>query len=197
MMNSKIVRILSKIKKNIIINDSGSVIIEAAFIFSFISILCLGALDYGFYLVWKGKTERVSHSLTSVLRERSFFYAGRENITQKDVDEAVKLLNIMFGNQVAKNACLVVETVNFREGANKKIQSYSKLYGGNKSCSLSPGKKLNSLPELSPYSVRSRWMPMYQVTLSIPAPAGTLHHILNRIGMLPEKIVVSNIALPR
>ncbi len=180
-------------------NTSGVVVVEAAIIFSFISVLCVGALDYGFYLVWKGKIERVNHSITSVLRERTTLYDGNETITQAHVSQLFSLTKKITGNKtMTENACLTVEFILFDEKYEyKKIKTYGILYDGKKNCKSAPLRKLTDLVDLSPKSIRLRWMPIYQVTLSHPVPQGTLHYLLKNVGAIPDNVVVSNVALPR
>ncbi|SEQ77950.1 tight adherence protein F [Rosenbergiella nectarea] len=70
---------------SIFTNNKGSVIVEAAFIFSFLSIITVAILEYGSWLAMKSQVERVNYSIASVLRERNELYGRREAFSNNDV----------------------------------------------------------------------------------------------------------------
>ena len=178
-------------------DTSGVVAIEASIIFSVLAILCMAMVDYGFWVTRKSALEAVSYSLVSVLRERTYLYAGRENITQQDLDQLTKLAGTMLGDKTFSELCITIERVDFEKKITNKIATYTQLSGGAKSCRLKPAVSLKELTGLSSWSNRNRWVPLYQVTLSVLVPQGTVSRLLQGVGALPERVVVSRVALQR
>lgn len=178
-------------------SEQGSVIVEAAFIFPLLVILGCGAMDYGFWLLTRSKAERITASLAAVIRERTTLYEGRETLTTTDVNQLVSLAKYMANDSSVDKLCVQVESLSFKSvTTTPQADQYQKLTGGVAKCS--PGvTPLTSYSELSPMSIRGRWVPLYQVTLSVPAPRGSISALLNHLEALPETITVSNIVLVR
>ncbi len=176
---------------------SGVVAVEAAFIFSLLVMMVVAVMDYGFYLALHSRAEAVNYSLTTVLRERYWLYEADEAVTQAQLDELAQLADVMFGEKSQRDFCLTVEQIMFKDEKVKSVASRTVLYGGAENCRAQPVTKLETLTALSPWSSASRWMPLYQVTLSVPTPENGLHKLLQSVGALPERIIVSNVALPR
>ncbi|MBS0855871.1 MULTISPECIES: tight adherence pilus pseudopilin TadF [Tatumella] len=178
-------------------SEQGSVLVEAAFIFTLLTILSCAALDYGFWLMTRSKAERINYSLASVIRERVNLYDGRETLTSSDVSQLAELARFMAGDNSVKTLCVQVESLSFKEVTTRRqVDQYQKMTAGAAKCSTS-ASALTRYAELSPMSIRGRWVPLYQVTLSVPAPAGSLSGLLSAVGALPETITVSNIVLAR
>ncbi|WP_168199648.1 tight adherence pilus pseudopilin TadF [Pantoea sp. CCBC3-3-1] len=176
---------------------SAVVAVEAAFIFSLLVILVIAVTDYGFYLTLRSRAEAVNYSLTSVLRERTWLYDADEAVTQVQLDELAKLAGVMFGKTGAQQLCLTVEQIVFKDEKIKSVAASTIFFSGAANCRTQPITRLEALTELSPWSSASRWMPLYQVTLSVPTPENSLHKLLQGVGALPERIIISNVALPR
>lgn len=171
--------------------------VEAAFIFSLLVVIVIAVTDYGFYLALHSRAEAVNYSLTSVLRERTWLYDADETVTQIQLDELAKLAEVMLGKAGAQRLCLTVEQVVFKDEKVKSVAASTVFSSGTDNCRAQAATRLETLTELSPWSSASRWMPLYQVTLSVPTPENSLHKLLQGVGALPERIIVSNVALPR
>ncbi|QKJ88441.1 hypothetical protein PMPD1_3524 [Paramixta manurensis] len=176
---------------------TGSVTIEAALVFTVLITLCMALVEYGFFLAFKGRTEAVSHSLVSVIRERSALYNGVDPLSRMDVEQLTQLAKTMLADNAAQTFCLTVEMVSFSTGEQKQVENYSLFSGGMAGCQLSPVKPLDTLVALSPWTSRARWLPLYQVTLSVPVPKGSLNRLLQGARILPERVVVSAVAVRR
>lgn len=183
--------------RRFITDTAGVVAIEASFIFTILLALCMAAVDYSAWMIRKSQAEAVSYALVSVLRERTYLYNGVENITAAQLTQLTKLAETLLGSASNRKFCLTIEMVDFKEEAVKKVKNSPLLTGGAAKCKLQPATKLTELTGLSPWSNRSRWIPLYQVTLSVPVPKGTLGNLLRGVGALPESVVVSNVALLR
>ncbi|WP_158784046.1 tight adherence pilus pseudopilin TadF [Pantoea sp. BAV 3049] len=179
------------------IGTGGVVAIEASFIFAALVTLCMATVDYGFWLTRKSQAEAVSYSLVSVLRERRYLYNGTTALTTAQLNQLTKLAETLLGSSSVRKFCLTIESLDFKDQVVKKVSTTILLTGGATNCKLQPAIKLTELTGLSPWSNRSRWIPLYQVTLSVPVPKGTLSSLLQGVGALPENVVVSNIALLR
>lgn len=178
-------------------SQQGSVIVEAAFIFPLLVILSCGAMDYGFWLMTRSKAERITASLAAVIRERTVLYDGRETLTTPDINQLVSLAKYMADDNSVSKLCLQVESLSFKAiDTSHQIDQYQKMVGGAAKCSPAY-TALTSYSELSPMSIRGRWMPLYQVTLSVPAPHSSLTALLSQVLALPETVTVSNIVLAR
>lgn len=175
----------------------GSVVVEAAFIFSFLSILTVGCIEYGQWFANQSQVDRVSYSISSLIRERTLFYNKREAFSQDDVKQLYEMAKYLTYHQYDSGLCIRVESVFFASEASKKISSYQSLNYGSKICN---NLKITSLKEkvnLSPFSSRQRWLPLYQVTLVVPSPKGNLDKLLKMVNVLPENIISHNIVLVR
>lgn len=178
-------------------SEQGSVIVEAAFIFPLLAILSCGAMDYGFWLLTRSKAERITASLASVIRERATLYDGRETLTSADVSQLVSLAKYMADDKSVDKLCIQVESLSFKtDTTSPKTDQYQKLTAGAAKCAPSV-TALTNYSALSPMSIRGRWVPLYQVTLKVPAPKGSISALLSKLGALPDTITVSNIVLVR
>ncbi len=178
-------------------SEQGSVLVEAAFIFPLLVILSCASLDYGLWLMTRSKAERINASLASVIRERTALYDGRETLTSKDVSQLVSLAKYMMEDNSADNLCVQVESLSFKDTASSpQTDKYQKLTAGATKCTPSV-TALTRFNELSPMSIRGRWVPLYQVTLKVSAPKGSISSLLSKLGALPDTITVSNIVLVR
>ncbi|WP_034916611.1 tight adherence pilus pseudopilin TadF [Erwinia sp. 9145] len=173
---------------------AGSILTEAAFIFTVLVSLCVGAIDYGGFIAQRGRTESVSYSLASVLRERKHLYDDREIITQADVDQLAALAATLLDHPEAANFCLSVESMTFRAGEERAVEDYRRYNSGMAQCnSTRPATLLSDLTDLSVWSNRQRWIPLYQLTLSVPARKSSLQ----TLTLLPDDINAASIVIRR
>ena len=177
-------------------NPQGSVVVEAAFIFGFLSVLTVAAMDYGFWLMTRSKAERITYSLAAVIRERSTLYNGQETPVSSEVTELASLAKFLAQDSTVSGLCVQLESVSFKEATTRQVDKYQKFSAGKSKCQVT-APALKSNLQLSPLSIRGRWIPLYQVSLSVPAPRGSLSALLRLTGVLPETITVSNIVLAR
>ncbi|GAA0509381.1 tight adherence pilus pseudopilin TadF [Tatumella terrea] len=177
-------------------NPQGSVVVEAAFIFVFLSVLTVAAMDYGFWIMARSKAERINYSLAAVIRERNTLYNGQETPGSSEVTELASLAKFLAQDSTASSLCVRLESVSFKDSATRQVDKYQKASAGKSRCEVN-APALTANLQLSPLSIRGRWIPLYQVSLSIPAPRGSLSALLRRTGALPETITVSNIVLAR
>lgn len=182
---------------SIFTNNKGSIIVEAAFIFSFLSIITVAILEYGSWLAMKSQVERVNYSISSILRERNELYGRREAFSNNDVREIYELAKNLTYHRYNSGLCIRVEAVHFADNVKKTISSQQKLDYGSRLCSSLSVPELKNKIEFSPFSSRSRWLPLYQVSLIIPTPKGTLNTLLKGVGILPEYVSAHTILLVR
>ncbi|WP_034946680.1 tight adherence pilus pseudopilin TadF [Erwinia oleae] len=173
---------------------AGSILTEAAFIFTVLVSLCVGAIDYGGFIAQRGRIESVSYSLASVLRERKHLFDDREMIIQEDVDRLAALTATLLDHPEAANFCLSVESVTFRPGEDKVVENYRRYNGGMAQCNNTrPAALLSDLTDLSVWSNRQRWIPIYQLTLIVP----TRKSSLQTLSLLPDDIKAASIVIRR
>ncbi len=178
-------------------SEQGAVVVEAAFIFPLLAILSCAAMDYGFWLLTRSKAERINASLASVIRERTVLYDGIETISSNDVSQLASLAKYMAQDASVDKLCVQVETLSFKSvTTSHQTNQYQKLTAGAAKCAPK-FTALTNFSQLSPMSIRGRWVPLYQVTLSVPAPKGSISALLSKAGALPDTISVSNIVLVR
>lgn len=177
--------------------SDGSITVEAAMIFPLLIAICAAAFDYGQYMTLRSRVQSVSYSLTNVLRERSELYNGSEAINQAQLTQLTSLAQTMLGKVQATGLCLTIEMITFKDSEKKVVNTNPVYYGGANKCRQEPTTRLTALTDLSTWSVRERWLPLYQVTLSLPVPDDKVHRLLKGVGALPERIVKSNVAMPR
>jgi len=177
--------------------DKGSVLVEAAFIFTFLSILTVGLLEYGTLLVLKSQVERVNYSIASVIRERSELYGKNDAFTSSELKELYELSKVLTYHRYDKELCIRVESVHFKAQQKKVISHQQSQDYGSSLCN-----KLNTAPiskkiEFSPLSSRNRWLPMYQVSLIIPTPTSSFNNLLKKVDALPETVSAHALLLVR
>jgi hypothetical protein len=124
-----------------------------------------------------GKLDRVSYSVSGVLRERIQLFDAREELNQQDVDLtldlAKKMLSDMVENADLSSMGIVVEEMHFKDpislgDTSKVVSKYKRWTSGNTSSECSPPEALNQLTQLTPKGSYGRWVPLYQVTVCLP-----------------------------
>ncbi|WP_241645311.1 tight adherence pilus pseudopilin TadF [Rosenbergiella metrosideri] len=178
-------------------DNKGSIIVEAAFIFSFLSIITVGIIEYGSWLVMKSQVERVNYSIASIFRERNELYAKNDVFSNDDVKKIYELAKNLTYHRYDEGLCLRVEAIHFADSEVKKINLHQKLEYGSGLCKELSNSSLDKKMEFSPYSNRKRWLPLYQVSLIIPTPKGSLNNLLKGVDILPEHVSAHTILLAR
>lgn len=124
-----------------------------------------------------GKLDRVSYSVSGVLRERIQLFEARENLNQQDVDASLglakRMLTDMTDNADLSELQIVVEELHFKDpislgDTSKEISMYKRWTSGSGKGACSPPQQLNQLTQLTPKGSYGRWVPLYQVTVCLP-----------------------------
>lgn len=158
-------------------NNSGSAIIEFSLVIFIIMLLIKLFISVTEYQSTIGKLDRMSYSLAGIIRERNRLYSDDEMLTQNNVNDLASLANNMLltSGISSNNFAITVETLHFNP--TESAAPGNKIINDTKSEEFSVGtchpiRSLREMADLSPYSNRGRWVPLYQVTLCLPAPTG-------------------------
>ncbi|CNI01396.1 putative tight adherance operon protein [Yersinia intermedia] len=158
-------------------NNSGSAIIEFSLVIFIIMLLIKLFISVTEYQSTIGKLDRISYSLAGIIRERNRLYSDDEMLTQNNVNDLASLANNMLltSGISSNNFAITVETLHFNP--TESAAPGNKIINDTKSEEFSAGtchpiRSLREMADLSPYSNRGRWVPLYQVTLCLPAPTG-------------------------
>lgn len=158
-------------------NNSGSAIIEFSLVIFIIMLLIKLFISVTEYQSTTGKLDRISYSLAGIIRERNRLYSDDEMLTQNNVNDLASLANNMLltSGISSNNFAITVETLHFNP--TESAAPGNKIINDTKSEEFSVGtchpiRSLREMADLSPYSNRGRWVPLYQVTLCLPAPTG-------------------------
>lgn len=159
--------------KNLLSDTQGTVIVEFSFIVLTMIIFIKGLISISEYYSTIGKLDRISYSLAGIIRERTRLYKNNE-LTQLQVNQLKKIADNMLSDSGLSEANLAIkiETVHFN--ATQSSAAEDKVIDNTKSSSFSigpcePDKPLKALTQLSSFSNVGRWIPLYQVTLCLPA----------------------------
>lgn len=154
-------------------DTQGAVIVEFSFIVLTMIIFIKGLISISEYYSTIGKLDRISYSLAGIIRERTRLYKNNE-LTQLQVNQLKKIADNMLSDSGLSEANLAIkiETVHFN--ATQSSVAEDKVIDNTKSVSFSigscePDKPLKALTQLSSFSNVGRWIPLYQVTLCLPA----------------------------
>ena len=102
-------------------NPQGSVVVEAAFIFVFLSVLTVAAMDYGFWIMARSKAERINYSFAAVISERNTLYNGQETPGSSEVTELASLAKFLAQASTASSLCVRLESVSFNDSATRQV----------------------------------------------------------------------------
>ncbi|MGM7744267.1 tight adherence pilus pseudopilin TadF [Yersinia enterocolitica] len=160
--------------QNILSDTHGAVIIEFVYI-AFIMILFMKVLiSVSEHYSTIGKLDRISYSLAGIIRERTRLYNNDNELSLLQVNKLKKVADNMLSNSGLSelNIAITIETVHFKPtqspaAENKVIDDAKSLSFHIGSCE--PNKPLKELTQLSAFSNAGRWIPLYQVTLCLPA----------------------------
>lgn len=199
--------IIKKTKK-FFYDKLGALSIEFIMVALAVFFLIIIAFDFGFLFLQQGKIERINHSLASILREREALYSNNgklgkyesEYVTQQDVDQLAKLAIKLLGrNDIALKVeqlhfSLNIEERSIDENRTNQIDAHNL----NGQCLL----KMKPLKEFQEYSVKSklnRWIPLYRITLCVPAKKSIFKKIINKMEgtEIVNELSISNIVVPR
>lgn len=195
--------------KSLLKNESGAVSIEAALYFVMFLVLCGLVADYSVVFINKGRLERVNHSLSSIIRDRTALYNGKEEIKHQDVDKLKKIADILMReSRYSGKFSIYVDAIYFKGasgGGRKEILNYHKYsVQSDYKCSLPiPNMDTDGIKALSPWAYdekrkADRWFPLYQVSICVPGEESLFKRYLGVItGNKLSDILVSNIVVPR
>ncbi|BBV76437.1 hypothetical protein GR294_23955 [Raoultella sp. Lac2] len=183
-------------------DDRGSVAIEAGLYFVVFFVLCALLVDFSAVFLNKSYLERVTHSLASVVRERSVFYGEREELSQQEVSDLYDLAGVLLEESrlAGSRYQLVVEAAFFQSSGSKaqknllNTQSFSR---GTGICRSRVAITSAQIAALSPWDTKGRWLPVYQVTMCLPGGESLFKRALNSAGIQIGDIAISNAVIPR
>ncbi|WP_077175186.1 tight adherence pilus pseudopilin TadF [Yersinia proxima] len=187
-------------RQNVISDTHGAVIIEFIYITFIIIILIKILIFTSEHYSTIGKLDRISYSLSGMIRERTRLYGGDSKLTEEQVSQLRVLANKMLSNSglSESNVAITVETIHFNPTQSSEVEH--KVINDTKSLSFSfgscePDKPLKALTQLSPFSNAGRWIPLYQVTLCLPA--STWYNALFNQGGSTNYIKSSSMTIER
>lgn len=195
---------------NTLKSDSGAVTIEAAGVFVCMIMLIFFVFDLSKLILNKGKVERVSHSIASIVRERTYLYNSQNLLTRQDVEDMADVAKRLLGDTFpGKNVAIQIETLYFDNGNKNSATiddsmsvSYSTLFSSVSSCKAA-GNTLKNAPELKNmtfWSERSSWgwVPVYRVTVCVERDDFSgFSRFVGQIINMPASITISNVVMPR
>lgn len=181
-------------------NRDGSILVELVFVIFIITLLMKLLISVSEYQSNVGKLDRISYSISGIIRERDRLYENINELTQDNVNQ-LKILadNMLLASGInISNFTMTVETLHFNPVSS--LAPEERVIDDTKSRSFSfgdcqPVRTLREMADLSPYSNRGRWIPLYQVTLCLPAPAW--YQSLFSSGAIVPPITSSAITIER
>lgn len=185
--------------RNLCTDHRGSVAVEFVLISMVLLIFLMFLTDLVIRQATIGKLDRTSYSVAGVLRERIQLFDGREKLQQQDVNEAAKLagrmLSDMHSGADLRGLQLRVEEVHFVDpiGLNdtrKQVKLYNSWTAGYGSGQCHPAESLDKQLQLAPRGSYGRWVPLYQVTVCLPAASW-----YTRLTSSEEKPLLSSFAI--
>ncbi|CNI66698.1 tight adherence pilus pseudopilin TadF [Yersinia intermedia] len=170
-------------------NNNGSAIIEFSFVILIIMLLIKLLISVTEHQSTIGKLDRISYSLAGIVRERNRLYSDDKMLTQNNVNDLTNLAHNMLSTSgiSSNNFAITVATLHFNP--TESAEPNNKIIDDTKSEEFSVGTchpitSLREMADLSPYSNRGRWVPLYQVTLCLPVPTG-YQTLFNPVGSIP------------
>ena len=138
---------------------NGSYAVEFAIVGVIFSVLLVFSADVIIKLSYKGKLDRLSYSLVSIIKERKQLYADNYTLSQNDIDSltsiAVSSLQRSSAAFDEKAFGYVIESAGFGENPTYNINKNQ--------CTVK--NKLNDMSAISTVTNRSRYTTLYRVTL--------------------------------
>lgn len=199
-------------------NNQGVMSIEMAIVMLTFFGVIFFAINIGTYYANKSKIERVTYSLSSIFRERTSFYNGKENIDIDDVNELAKVGTVMLGEELADGSILMVEGLYF-DNNNLDIsvdnpilrtpptqtQIVSLLDQGTDINTISfecfnhlkDNYPLIDFKDMSIWSIKNRWATIYRVSLCVPNRSRFSLNFFNYVSKLPKKYIITSTVLAR
>lgn len=205
-----------------IYDERGAIAIEAPFAFFLLLVLIYFALDLGTLLLNKGKVERITHSLASIIRERTALYNGSNTLTNQEVEDLATIGSRMlretfngadFSLKVEAtyfiyddhNNIIIDDAIRYvidpeNSGLPEEILPLSFSYSTDGYCQAKKPLSKEQLLNLTLESHRSNWqlVPVYQVTSCVIRhdPNVFSAFVAQNIPAV-NKIVVTNVVMPR
>lgn len=160
--------------------QTGAFIIEFALLSTFLGLLFLFSIDAAIKLSVKGKLDRLSHSIVSIVKERTELYGGRFNINESGRKEATQLFNIAKGSlqrtigayndtSNIQFGMLIEEAVDLNNNRKFDTTEYNSYHLSDNGQHCSPDKMLADLEtdnalKLSVVTSWNNLSPLYRVT---------------------------------
>ncbi len=137
-------------------DERGTVAVEAAFYFVIFFMLCTVLLDLSAVFLNKGHIERINHSLSSVLRERTTFYKSEQELSSADLTQINQLAKVLLADtRVGENYRLTLDAIYFKKNKDKKVKIVEKTFSmtspGVLECKAAPFV-VNDLTKLAAWS---------------------------------------------
>lgn len=190
--------------KHFLREQSGAVIIEAAFLFVFVVILIQLMVEFSFRKQQQTALERVNFVLAKVVRERNALYDASpllvfkqsDLLTQDDVDRLADFAQVFLKNS-SFDFTLRVEATVFTNVASGAVAESTSTFSAGNTCTIPNLTPLSDYGNLSAWTNNKRWMPIYRVSLCQPRMSSPIEKMINRTLGLSEVLTASNIVLSR
>lgn len=199
---AKMKKFFSSLGQCFLFSKRASLAIESAFFILGTVLIMAIAMDFGMYLVRQNKLDRLSQSLALVIRERSALYHLYENDNNAEVitNEQVNELHRMAKKLLNDNSVNIrIDAIYFEKRSDKQqiIASTQTIVPDSGGCQ--PLKTpLSNFANLSPYSNRNRWMPLYRITACQEGKASKFKRLINpKSNEIIAGISSSSIVVPR
>lgn len=199
---AKMRKFFSPLGQCFLFSNRASIAIESAFfVFGAVLIMAI-AIDFGMYIVRQNKLDRLSQSLALVIRERSALYHLYED------DEDAELITIEQVNDLHKMAKKLlndnsvgirVDAIYFEKRSDKQqiIASTETIVPASGGCQPL-NTPLSNFVNLSPFSNRKRWMPLYRITACQENKSSIFNRLINHNNhKIMDGISSSSIVVPR
>ncbi|MBK5143519.1 pilus assembly protein [Budviciaceae bacterium BWR-B9] len=185
-------------------SENGAVTVEFAIVMiSFILIMYL-VTDFGITITKQGRLDRTSHSLATLIRERTALYQSNEDITQEDVNQLLSVGQTLLHEPnltIAIDALyLAPDPLNPGNNASARVSKTLSFTAGNNACQLTKkAVDITELKGLSPYATSTgRWVPIYRVIACIPNEASLFKRFTHTFNneILPD-LITSDVVISR
>lgn len=199
---AKMKKLFSLLRQHFLLSKRASIAIESAFFILGTVFIMAIAIDFGMYLVRQNKLDRLSQSLASVIRERSALYHLYEGddkaelITKAQVNELHKMAKKLLNDD---SVDIRVDVIYFEKRSDKEqvIASTQTIVPDSGGCQ-SLETPLSDFVNLSPYSNRNRWMPLYRITACQEGKSSMFKNLINyNNNEVIAGISSSSIVVPR
>ncbi|MEZ8148548.1 tight adherence pilus pseudopilin TadF [Enterovibrio norvegicus] len=150
-------------------NQKGVFFIELCFVLTMLSVIIFLTIDIVVKQSVKGKLDRLSYSLVSVLRERSQLFDGDETMTYDEATKSLALIQNSLRSTLAtyedSRLGLLIEQQRFDANKNEISQNINEHIFAMGSYPCNNTTPLSELIDLSPVTQFDNKLTLYQVTL--------------------------------